>query len=66
MKKTDGFIRDYNSGAVLNTDNNALKAYKAKKTHQKKINNSIEEIDNLKEEIKEIKQLLNVIAERLK
>ena len=67
MKTTDGFIRDPNNqGAALNTDNAALQAYKQQKAHQKKINNRLDEIENIKGEVKEIKQMLNILIERLK
>ena len=67
MKVTDGFIRDSNNkGAVLNTDNSALQAYKLQKMKQKKLDNRLNEIDNIKSEMKEIKQMLNILIERLK
>ena len=61
MKETeDSFVRDNNNtGCVLNTDNNALKAYKLKKQKNK-------EIDNLKEEVKDIKNILTLILEKMK
>ena len=61
MKETeDSFVRDNNNtGCVLNTDNNALKAYKLKKQKNK-------EIDNLKEEVKDIKNMLALILEKIK
>ena len=61
MKETeDSFVRDNNNtGCVLNTDNNALKAYKLKKQKNK-------EIDNLKEEVKNIKNMLTLILEKMK
>jgi hypothetical protein len=61
MKETeDSFVRDNNNtGCVLNTDNNALKAYKLKKQKNK-------EIDNLKEEVKYIKNMLTLILEKMK
>jgi len=61
MKETeDSFVRDNNNtGCVLNTDNNALKAYKIKKQKNK-------EIDNLKEEVKDIKNMLTLILEKMK
>jgi hypothetical protein len=60
MKSNDGFMRDSNNpGAVLNTDNASLKAYKLQKNKQK-------EFDNLKEEVSEIKSMLHLILERLK
>lgn len=67
MKATDGFIRDSNNkGAVLNTDNSALQAYKLQKAKNKKLDNRLNEIDNIKSEMKEIKQMLNILIERLK
>ena len=61
MKKSkDGFIRDRNNpGAVINTDNSALQAYKLKKQKDK-------EVDLLKEEVKDIKQMLTLILDKLK
>jgi len=61
MKETeDSFVRDNNNtGCVLNTDNNALKAYKLKKQKNK-------EIDNIKEEVKDIKNMLSLILEKIK
>lgn len=59
MKK-DGFMRDINnSGAVINTDDGALQAYKLKKQKYK-------EIDNLREEVKDIKNMLSLILDKLK
>lgn len=58
MKET--FIRDENnSGAVLNTDHQGLKAYKMRKQKSK-------EIDNLKEEVNDIKKMLGLILEKIK
>lgn len=52
MIKSDKFIRDEkNLGAVLNTDNNALRMYKLKKAKSK-------EIELLKQEIYDIKNML--------
>ena len=48
-----------NPGAVINTDNDGLKAYKLKKQRNKKI-------DNLESEVDDIKNLLNQILEKLK
>jgi len=59
MIKSDKFIRDEkNPGVVLNTDNNALQMYKLKKAKSK-------EIDNLKKEIFEIKQMMQLILNKL-
>lgn len=60
MNKTvDGFIRDNNNpGAALNTDNDALKAYKLKKQKDK-------EIEILKSDVSEIKHMLSAILQKL-
>ena len=42
MKPKDGFIRDNSSGAVINVDNDALKAYKLKKKSDKEKDNEID------------------------
>lgn len=67
MKTSDGFIRDPNNrGAVLNTDNTALQAYRKKKAHQKAITTKLDEVESIKKDVKEMKQMLNLILERLK
>jgi hypothetical protein len=61
MKKaaTDGFIRDQNNpGAVLNSDNNSLLAYKRMKNRNK-------EIDALKTKVDNIENMLGQILEKL-
>ena len=69
MKGSDGYIRDsFNNGAVLNTDNTALSAYKKQKAKFNEVNQMKEElqdIKNLKTEVKEIKELLSAIIEKL-
>jgi hypothetical protein len=58
-KPNESFVRaDCNSGAVLNTDNTALGAYRAARKRNK-------EIDALKEEVKDIKGMLSQILEKL-
>lgn len=67
MKARDGFVRDpENEGAVLNTDNSALQAYKLQKAKNKRLDTQLNEIEMVKSEVKEIKQMLNLILERLK
>jgi hypothetical protein len=69
MKGNDGYIRDAtNNGAVLNTDNAALNAYKTQKKKFKELNelkSNFNDINNLKDEVKEIKNLLSTILEKL-
>lgn len=59
MKTKDGFMRDPNNiGAVLNTNNEALKAYKLRKQKNNEVN-------ELKTEVKELKSLMYQILEKL-
>lgn len=60
IKKTqDGFVRDPNNdGAIINTDREALLAYKRQK-------NKFRELDEMKAEIKDIKKMLNAILSKL-
>jgi len=57
-----GLQRDISSGAVINTDNTAYaKALKAQELAKAKQH----EIDDLKQDVKELKQLMQTIIERL-
>ena len=60
---TDGFMRQENNpGAVINVDNSALAAYKKKKEAElRKVN----DINNLREEITDIKSMLSQILEKI-
>ena len=55
--KTDveGLVKDPNSGAILNIDNEKLKAYKKQKQH---FLNNTEKIKKVEDDIQEIKKLL--------
>ena len=58
----DDLIRDMQSGAVLNTNRDALDAYKTKLYHEeitdKKINDLTSETNQIKSDLQEIKELL--------
>jgi hypothetical protein len=55
-------VRDLNTGAILNTDKSTLdKAREAKALRQKKN----QEFDELKGEVKEIKEMLTKLIEKL-
>lgn len=60
MKITrDGFVRDPdNQGAAINTDNAALKAYKLTKQKNK-------EVEQLKQDVNDIKNMLSLILTKL-
>tara|TARA_A100001515_G_C4538386_1_gene199344 strand:+ start:704 stop:898 length:195 start_codon:yes stop_codon:yes gene_type:complete len=54
-------FRDEKSGAIINTDSHGYSQYK--KTRKLKLTQK-QEIDNLKKDIEEIKNLLKSIAEK--
>lgn len=63
-----GIVKDTNSGALLNTDNAALEAYKKRKKAAEDLNvvrEKIKEIDPIKEDLAEIKTLLNKLLEKM-
>ena len=51
-------IYKVSEGVLINKDNTALQAYKAQKNKMKKIDNLEEEISNLRKDMDEIKTLL--------
>jgi hypothetical protein len=64
--KTDseGYLRDEESNALINTDANAFALYKQRR-ELKKINNSLEsEITYLKGEMSEMKQMLALLIKQ--
>lgn len=61
---TDGFIRSENNpGAIVNTDNRALQAYKMQKEIERRKNN---EINTLRDEVTELKGIVSQLLEKLK
>jgi DeoR/GlpR family transcriptional regulator of sugar metabolism len=62
IKAKDGLVRDMSSGAVLNTNQTEFENYLARKSQSKQAKEQIakqaEEINNIKNEICEIKQML--------
>jgi hypothetical protein len=60
MNTSDGFVRQPdNPGATLNVDTKGLAAYKLRKQRESEIN-------TLKDDVKEVKDLLNKLLEKLK
>ena len=65
VKDTPGFVRDMDTQAVLHTDGAALNAYKRKREKQKELNDSIADINTMKNEINDIKVLMQRILEKI-
>ena len=64
MIENDKFIRDDLSKAVINTDMKGLSQYKARKAHLNEMRDMKNDVDSLKDEIIEIKNLLMLLAEK--
>jgi len=68
-KILDKYVRDDATGALLNTDNAGLEAYKKRKLNLKRKDNQIAEmskdINNLKEDLFEIKSVLQTIVQKI-
>jgi len=63
-EKTD-YYRDMHSGAVVNRNYEALRAYKKQKARAQKVDNMDERFNHIESEMKEIKQMFRNIIERL-
>ena len=57
-------IRDTFSQAIVTTDNDALAAYKAKKRQSRQIQDMSEDINNIRDEMIELKSLLVQIVNK--
>ena len=60
IESEPGYVIDVRSSALLNTDLNALREYKQKKTQAKKIQSLQDEINMLRAELENIKIHLKV------
>lgn len=65
VKDSEELVRDTGSSAILNTDNDALQAYKAKKSRDARIEKLLVEHEEFKNDLQEIKSLLkNLVGQR--
>jgi hypothetical protein len=65
MKYSETFLRDPKTSALLNTDDNAILAYKAKKQQMQKIQDMETDVNNIKHELMEIKDMLQQILTKV-
>ena len=56
-------VRDTNTNALLNTSLSSLENYKKRKRRQKEIDRALEEINSMKVEIAELKEMLRQILQ---
>ena len=64
LTDTTKYERDGHSKAILSNDLPALHAYKSRKQHMKQIESYGDDINNLKDEMIEIKNLLSKILQK--
>ena len=61
----EGLVRDVSSGAIISTNDNEYNAFKLKRENelkrQKQIEDQVKELNDLKSEMLEIKQMLNIL-----
>lgn len=57
-------VRDMRNKALLNTDRDALTAYRDRKKQMEEIAAQREDINNLKSDISDIKQMLTALLEK--
>ena len=61
-----GYKKDPKSKAILCTDNEALKAYRSKRSQHKEIKDAIERINGIQEDMTELKNMIKPIINQLK
>ena len=65
VKDTPNLVRDMQNQAVLNSDSDGLKAYKLKREKQQEINSAVDDINNIKQDINELKTLMQRILDKI-
>jgi flagellin-specific chaperone FliS len=58
----ESLVRDKESGAILNTDLSALDKYRRSRKSQWELQEKVNEIDDIKQELAEIKSLLHQLV----
>ena len=65
VKDKPNLVRDIQNQAVLNSDLDGLKAYKLKREKQQEINSAVDDINNMKQDINELKTLMQRILDKI-
>lgn len=65
VKENPDLVRDLGNQAVLNTNINALTAYKKRRDKAKEIDQTIDDINNMKQDINDLKTLMQRILEKI-
>ena len=59
IKHNEDLVKDNNSGAILNINNDALRAYRQARTNNMRMHEKVNQMEN---DISEIKSLLNELV----
>jgi hypothetical protein len=65
VKEKPTLVRDESNQAILNTDNSSLIAYKKRKAHAKTVETSLQDINNMKQDINDLKTLMQRILDKI-
>lgn len=62
IKNVSEYVKDDVNSAVLSVDSNSLKAYKLRREQSREYEEAINDINNIKSELSEIKSLLTQLV----
>lgn len=65
VRENPELVRDMNSKAILNTNRSALESYKKKREKQQELNSAINDINNMKQDINDLKTLMQRILDKI-
>lgn len=65
VEENPDLVRDLGNQAILNTNTNALAAYKMRKQKEKEISQSLNDINIMKQDINELKTLMQRILDKI-
>jgi len=65
VKENPDLVRDLGNQAVLNTNIDALTAYKKRREKAKEIDQSISDINTMKQDINDLKSLMQRILDKI-
>ena len=65
VKNNPGLVKDTNTTAILSVDNDGLKAYKLQRERLRQNNGMLDDINNIKQELIELRGILKQISLKL-
>ena len=65
VKNNPGLVKDKETTAILSVDNDGLKAYKLQRERLRQNNGMLDDINNIKQELIELRGILKQISSKL-